>query len=1066
MKQIIFITIFLCYAFFVFGQHPITGRVYSGKDSIPLPGATLYAEPTHVLVRVNEKGQFRISDIGTKNKLVISHMGYVTSVVNLSLNPENHFEIYLKVASNQLNEVVVSTGYQLIPQERVTGSFVQVDNKLLNRSLSMDIVSRLANVVPGLTFNNVGTGFNNQTQISIRGQSTISSRTDPLIVIDNFPYEGDVNNINPNDVENITILKDAAAASIWGSKAGNGVIVITTKKGRYNGAPKVSFNSNITVGTKPNLFYLPLITPATYIDIEKDLFAKGFYASRETSDNKTALSPVIEILIAKRDGKIKAGAADAQIEALKTYDLRNEYEKYIYQNSINQQYAFNLNGGSSNQRYFLSAGYDKNLASLKGNAYDRITLNANNTYNLLKNKLSITTQVYYIESRDQQNNNQGINSSAYNRLYPYARLADESGNPLAVAVDYRSNFTDAATGKGLLNWQYRPLEELRLADNQTKITDYRVNANVGYKLFPELSLGLYYQYGRSINAGRNYQSQEAYYTRDLINTYTADGPDGSLTRPVPMGGILDLAATDIRNHNIRAQVNYDKNWGARHVFTAIAGTELSDRHSLNNSYRLYGYNDENATSQLVNYTSNFTSYVNPSVTYLRIPNRDGLTDLSDRFFSYYANASYTFDNRYTISGSGRMDQSNLFGVNANQKGVPLYSAGISWDISKENFYRFDWLPYLKVRVTYGYNGNVNKSLSAYTTAYYYGNNGYGLPYANIQNPPNPELHWERVKITNFGVDFESRNQIVKGTVEYYNKRGIDLIGTTPYAPQTGISTFTGNTANTSGNGVDITISSKNIDRTFKWSSDFLFTYIQDKVTRYLAKSTNISNYLNAYSNVPTEGKPLYAIYSYAWAGLDPSTGNPQGFLNGNVSTDYAAIIAAATAESLVYHGSARPTFFGAVRNTFRFKALSVSANISYRLGYYVRRESVNFDNVLNGNGGHADYYQRWQQPGDEVITQIPSLPLATNANRNTFFTYSSSLVEKGDHIRFQDVNVSYDLFKNQFRRMPFSHVQLYAYINNLGIIWKASKSDLDPDYQTRYALPPVRTYALGVKVDF
>ncbi|WP_198163533.1 SusC/RagA family TonB-linked outer membrane protein [Pedobacter cryoconitis] len=1047
-----------------FSNIDVRGTVVDSEGS-PLPGATIKVKGTTNSIITNAKGEFYLQNVDDKALLVISYLGYESKEIPAAKELGN---IQLTIATGELDEVnvIVSTGYQTLPKERATGSFVQIDNNLLNRSVSTDIISRLADVVPGLTFNTVGTNFNNQTQISIRGQSTISSRTDPLIVIDNFPYEGDIKNINPNDVESITILKDAAAASIWGSKAGNGVIVITTKRGRFNGVPKVSLNSNFTVGNKPDLYYLPSISPSTYIDIEKELFAKGFYASREASDNKTSLTPVVELLIAKRDGKISESLADAKIESLKDFDVRNDYERYLYRQNVNQQYSLNLNGGSQYQRYFISAGFDKNLAALKGNDFGRITLNANNTFSLLKNQLSITSQIYYTESSSNQNNNQGLNTTAYNKLYPYARLADNSGNPLPIAFDYRESFTDNIGSKGLLNWEYKPLDELEFANNKTKVSDYRINSNISYKIVPELTLGLYYQYGRNISSGRNNQSENTYYARDLINSYTIANVDGSLTRPIPLGGILDVNNMDVTSHNVRAQANYDKNWGMQHVLTAILGTELSDKHILTNSYRFYGYDDEHASSLPVNYTSNFTSFVNPSIAYLKIPNRDGLSDISDRFLSYYANASYTYNNKYTISASGRIDRSNLFGVNTNQKGVPLYSAGLSWDFASEDFYKASWLPYLKLKLTYGYNGNINKNLSAYTTANYFGDNSYRLPYAIIQNPPNSELRWERVQVTNIGIDFGTKNDVLKGTLEYFLKRGIDLIGNTPYAPQTGISTFTGNTANTKGQGIDVNISTKNINRKIKWNTDFLFSYIDDKVTRYLAKSTNIYNYLNSYSNVPTEGRPLFAIYSFRSVGLNASTGDPQGYLNGEASTDYSGIIAAATSENLVYHGPARPTIYGAVRNTFRYKSFSISANISYRFGYYVRRESINFDNILNGNGGHSDYYLRWQKPGDESSTQIPSLPVSTNANRNTFFAYSSTLVEKGDQIRFQDVNISYDLFKDVLPKLPFSHVQLYIYANNLGIIWKAAKSNLDPDFQTRYSLPPVRTYAAGIKIDF
>jgi hypothetical protein len=288
------------------------------------------------------------------------------------------------------------------------------------------------------------------------------------------------------------------------------------------------------------------------------------------------------------------------------------------------------------------------------------------------------------------------------------------------------------------------------------------------------------------------------------------------------------------------------------------------------------------------------------------------------------------------------------------------------------------------------------------------------------------------------------------------------------APQTGVSTFKGNTADTKGNGVDITLNSRNLDGTFKWYTNFLFSYTKDVVTKYLLTSTNTaSDYLTAsYSSIPTVGKPLYGIYSYKWGGLDPQTGGPQGYLNGQLSKDYASIIAAATPQNLIYNGSARPTMFGSLRNTFSYKRFSLSANISYRLGYYVRRASVQYATVLSGLGGHGDYELRWQKPGDEAFTQVPSIPATIDNNRDSFYAFSSVLVEKGDNVRLQDFRISYNLTKADIKRLPFRSVQIYSYAANLGILWKAAKNKLDPDAVDGTTLPVQKTIAFGIKTEF
>lgn len=1047
-------------------QNPVFGKVLDQESSQPLAGATIKINKQHEF-STDRLGHFNFSSVLKEIKITVSYVGYNSFELTALLPIKDSLIVRLKRNSNELKEVVVSTGYQNIPKERATGSFEKINADQLDRRVSTDVISKLEDQIPGLVFNRATSNAGYQTQISIRGQSTILGKADPLIVIDNFPYDGDINNINPNDVESVTILKDAAAASIWGAKAGNGVIVITTKKGRFNQAPKVSFNSSVTVGERPNLFYQSRMSSAEYINEEEALFAKGFYNSAERSANKTPLTPVVELLIEQRDGKISSVDASAQIDAFKNQDVRNDFEKYLYQKSIQQQYNVNVSGGSDKQRYYVSAGYDKNAASLVSNGYNRLTFNANNTYNFIHNHLDVTTGISYIQS-DNINNNPGttgilLSSLNGTALYPYAKLSDGAGNPLPITHDYRTSFLNTAQQNGLLNWQYSPLEEIRLADNHAKQTDYRLNFNLVYKVIPGLSVSALYYYGRTEGKTRNYQSQDTYYTRNLINQFTQTNPDGTLSYMVPLGGILDQSVSTAVSQDFRGQVNYAKNWNSKSDLTAIAGYEIRNTHTISDRHREYGYDDEHATSTRVDYISYFNRYYIPASTQ-QIPYVDSQGDLTDNYISYYANAAYNYDSRYTVSGSARIDESNLFGVKANQKGVPLWSAGIAWNASNESFYHVNWLSLLKLRATYGYNGNVNKSVTAYTTAVYFNgsDNLSGLPYATISNPPNPYLQWERVKVINLGIDFEALNHRLNGSLEYYHKNGIDLIGSAPYQASTGIIQFQGNLADNSGHGIDLALHSRNLDGQFTWSTDFIFSNVTDKVTRYDVKTDALSFLEILY---PLAGRPLYGIYSFKWAGLDPQTGEAQGYLNGQVSKDYTAIINASTPDNIVYNGPARPTIFGSLRNTFSFKGFSISGNISYRLGYYFRRNSVNYQTVLSGQGGSGDFGLRWQNPGDEAFTQIPSLPVSNNGNRNNFYMYSSALVEKADNIRLQDINLSYTLTKEKLHRLPFSAVQIYLYANNLAILWKATKTGLDPDYPLSQ-FPPMKTYAIGLKADF
>ncbi len=1055
--------LFLVGTFAFARQYAVNGSVRSATDQSPLAGVNIVIKGSTLGTTTNAEGNFSII-VNSRDRLVFSFIGY--QQYEIVVNEQSSINITMQEDIATLGEVtIVSTGYQVLSKERANGSFVQLDKELINRRVSTDLLSRLEDVTSGLAFNrNVAT---RKTDISIRGTSTINSNAQPLIVIDNFPYDGDLTTINPNDVESITVLKDAAAASIWGARAANGVIVITTKKGKSNQPLKVSFNSNVTFMNKPDLFTVPRMSSEEFIAVERSLFANGAYTNTENSILNLPLTPAVELMIANRKGQLSSAAMESQLSALAQQDIRNDYTSYLYRTGVNQQYALNLNGGDATNRYYVSAGWDSNKDNIIGNGYDRVTLNFNDSWLTLKERLSINTAFYYSEHTTRANGTDplAIYYNTSNPMYPYAALKDDSGNTLPVTKDYRATFLQQAQQKGVLNWQYNPIDEISQRNNTTKLRDYRINTSLNYKIIEGLHAEVLYQYWRGSTDRRDLRKEDSYFTRDLINRFTSISNTGVITNNIPKGSILDTYNAGSDSHSFRSQLNYTRST-AQHAISALAGYEVKELNTLSNSNRLYGYNNELATTKRVNYTTSFDQLNFPG-NFTLIPFNTSESSLTDRFISYYTNATYSFKNKYSVSASARRDQSNLFGVKGNQRSVPLWSAGLGWIISGENFYKFDLLPFIKLRTTYGYNGNINKNISAYTTAYNAGTDfNTGLNYSLITNPPNPELRWERVRMWNLAVDFESTNHRITGSIEYYNKKATDLIGTSPYAPSAGILTYTSNSASTQGHGIDLSLNSLNIDGAFKWNTSLLLSTIREKVTTYrtIANATTLLFYGSGGSGIvaPREGKPLYSLYAYPTAGLNPVNGNPQFYFEGNTTSDYATLISRSTPESLIYYGSARPTTFGALRNTFSYKNISLSVNISYRLGYYFRKTSVDYDKLLSGYVQHGDYSKRWQQPGDEANTFVPSMPSAVNYNRTTTYTYSEPLVEKGDNIRLQDVNLSYTLDRSVLPKLPFPRIQIYSYVNNIGILWKAASGPIDPDFPQ---LKPSRTVALGLRLD-
>ncbi|MNJ87609.1 TonB-dependent Receptor Plug Domain protein [compost metagenome] len=965
---------------------------------------------------------------------------------------------------------IVSTGYQRIPKERVTGSFAMVDSAQLNRRVSPDIFSRLEGITSGLLFNkNTLNSSNGNLDISIRGRSTIYANDQPLIILDNFPFNGDFNSINPNDVANISVLKDAASASIWGVRAGNGVIVITTKSGKYKQPLKLSFNSNLTVSGKPDVFYNPnYLSSKDFIDVETFLFNNGKYdAALLDQVNFPIVSPVVEILDRQRKGQ-SATVTEQQLNALRGNDIRNEELKYFYRSPVSQQYYLNMSKGTDRSHHYLSAGYDRSLSSLINNENNRITVNTQHTVKLLKN-LELTAGLYYVRTTGKMDST--ILVTSYQNFTPYYRFKDANGKATVYNGLYSAGFNTQAMAKGFLDWSYVPLDELGLSQTNAFGNDLRLNGALKYTLFPGLKAEVKYLYQHIRNSSELIGGVESYLTRNSINQYAILQAGQVSGYNIPLGAIQYETVRKAVAKNFRAQLNYEKDW-KKHSIYAIAGYELSEFDTQGSKYINYGYDKRTGSSVPIDSTTVFK--LNPSGEG-KISTGSDLFGKLDRIRSAYANVVYAYDQKYVVSASARMDGSNYFGVKTNQKSLPLGSAGALWHLDRESFYQMNWLPVLKLRVSYGFNGNLDKSNTGITT---FSNNignaiSTNLPIAAIVNIGNPELRWEKIGIANFGLDFGFKDNIISGKVDYFFKRGTDMLGDKAFPASTGIKVLRGNFSEMKARGLDISFTSRNLNGIVKWQTNALFSTVHDWVTLYDVINTNGASYFNDMAK-PLLGKPVYGIYSYRSAGLDPLNGDPRGYLNDQVSKDYNKIFTETSLDELEYNGAARPTVFGGLNNTISFRKFTFAFSISYKLGYYFRKPSVNYYSMYHlgaVQGLNNDFERRWQKTGDELLTSVPSQANYTEGSfRDKFYVNSSATVAKGDHVRLQDISLSFDLDSSNWKNIPVKQMQLYLYANNMGIIWKANNFGLDPDLVPgigdRLTSPVPMSFSLGIKASF
>ncbi|MCW2259601.1 MULTISPECIES: SusC/RagA family TonB-linked outer membrane protein [Sphingobacterium] len=1050
-------------------KYELAGRVISSIDGTPMQGVSIRVDDENLQIRTSRNGTFELLVTNRKGNVKFSYVGFETQEINYTIGVS--LLVRMIPGENKIDEVeVVSTGYQKIPKERATGSFEFVDNKLFNRKVSTDFVSRLEDIVPGITASKVYNNRGGYLNINVRGMSTMNSERWPLVVVDGVPYEsyyqvagmGAFNNLNPNDIESVTVLKDAAASSIWGAQSGNGVIVVTTKKGKFNQSMQLSFNANVSIKAKPDLYYYPQMKTSDYIDMQQYLFDKGKFNGQFNTWYYNP-EPVVRLMQDRKIGAISESVINEAIGKLKAIDARDDFLKYIYRNAVNQQYNLQLQTGSEKANTLFSAGYDKNLNDVVTSSYNRLNLKSNTQLRPVKNML-VDIGGLYTESRN-VNSNIPVNYNGLGRglsNYPYMKLVDQNGDPAVVEATAISNiYRDTVAGGRLLDWTYRPLSELYDTKWTQNVRELFTNFNVNYAFDFGLKLNMQYAYQRSMNSSELWKGIGSFSQRDALNA-VASYDANSVTWNLPLGDDLNIIDWNTYSHQSRATAEYHKKWQDQNELSFFGGMEVRKIHKTLTAAQYQGFDPETGAFKPAPYGV-AVPYFNGAFGSFYMRDNNQYQVLRNNFVSYFTNASYTYASKYVLSGSFRKDASNLFGVKSNDRGQPFWSVGGAWVLSRESFLKEnDLFNLLKLRTTYGYNGNVNNSVSAYPIMSIESESHFinGQKYGMILTPPNPKLRWERVSIMNLGLDFALRDNWLGGSVEYYEKNAKDLIAPDQIDPSTGFTSMMVNSANLKTKGWDISINALPfVSKNWTWNSNLVFSYVRTKVLKAFVQNEIGQDYISTgLANVmtPIEGRDLFSLLTYKWAGLDPETGAPRAYLNGEISKDYSAITNM-NVKDLEYQGSAIPLYTGSFRNSVRYKTVELSWNISYQLGHKFLRNSYNNHLLVNSSIGHKDYALRWQKPGDELMTDVPAVTYPANSIASNVFLGSSALLESGSQIKLRDIQLTVNLpFASSFK---LKNCKIYGYVQNVGTIWRANKWGIDSEYG--FNIPDPMMSALG-----
>ncbi len=1057
----------------------ISGYVIDSEGS-PIVGVNIWNKNAHLGSITNSDGAFRIN-AAVSDSLSFSFIGFETK--QILVDQREQYPILLEEEISNLDEImVVSSGYQELPKDRATGSYKTISPKEIEEVPTINVLERLQGKVAGVDFD-----VKNNT-ITIRGTNSYS-KTTPLIVIDGFPmpqedfkftqsktFQGaaELSYLNPDDIESISILKDAAAASIWGSRAANGVIVITTKKGKKGAEPSVNFSATLSVSDKPYLDKLKQMNSAEYVDFEKELVDLGYLYDQSSNWQSKNPSEAQESIYSYLRGESSESDMNASLAALASRSNTSQIKKYLLRKAVSQQYNLSVSDGTENGNYFISGNYNKDLPVMEANEGESYNFTFNNNTNLFNNKVHLSTGINYLGTKYTVNNsvNEALSTVSDFGLRPYDMIVDEDGNSIDKYVKFRPDVINSFEDKGYLDWTYNYLDELNNSNVITNSQAVRLNAALSVDVAKWLKAsvsGMYYKYTSKQDA---INKQDSYFVRNMINEATYyNSSTGDLTYGIPLGGYYTIDYAENENYNLRGQLSFDKSFNEIHKINAVAVAEI--RQEKRNSYdkTYYGYDFDTNSGTSINPTEYYTTVYGWQTYIGSLGNT--VSKYRNRYLSYVGTATYSLYSKYFLSGSIRFDDYSLLGASRRDRAMPLYSLGFRWKLMEEPFINLPhFVSHLDLRTTYGIGGTTptgglghnNAIISLYDDYY------TDLPSASISSPADSNLKWETTKTFNIGLDFGFLNERINGSVEYYNKKSYDILTYMPFNATYGWTSLTYNAGKLKGHGFDFDLSAKIIDNNIKWLSDINIAYTTNEVTSSYYEPSSISDYLN--SGTLKEGHALGSLYAYRWAGLDDKGRSQIYDENGEIIGDDVYLMNL-DPKILKSMGTTVAPYFGGWTNSFEYKNFALSVQMSYYFGHvFIKPQLSNYPSYAGtyygAVGKNKEIASRWRVEGDEKHTDIPGLP---NITYNSLSRYNASDINvlPGDHVRLNQISLSYNVPKKFTEKISMKGASVTFVARNLGIIWRKNKEGYDPQYLSTSSystLTPSRNYMVRLSANF
>jgi len=1063
-------------------QMTVAGHVVD-EDGEPLIGVAIREKNGEEATVSRIDGEFQITVNGTAPQLEFSYIGMKTQVVAIRKN-ETGLTVRMEPDHQQVSEVVV-TGYQRMSRRESAAAISQVKMKDVFTPSAMNLDQMLQGKIPGMAVMIQSGEPSSTPTIRIRGNSTINGNKAPVWVVDGVimsdivPFTAsdlnspdaaylignNISGVSPQDIETITVLKDASATAIYGVKAANGVIVVTTKKGKAS-APNITYDFNLNTSTKPSYSHLQLMNSQERVQLSKDIFDARLQYPRV---------PTLESYEGALQKLFNKDITQAEFEReVRYYELMNtDWFDILFRNATTQNHNISLNGGSERVRYYASMSYNDSPGIAKGSESNRFTalnkvfVKINKIFDA-ELKLEISNQKntgFYTVTPFTEAFNTSRAIPAYGRdgeLYYYSRGNVSNNLNYNVLNELNTTGMESTSRRmgGVFNLNARLLEGL----TYTLTTSYYWNSNKNYQWATDHSFYVTMKRGYPYGA---YEHGDSQYN----------------SSPLAQGGIYVLANTFNDSYTVRNTLNYINVFAKKHEVNFFAGVEIRADKYNGNGQEYYGWEDQYGQNISPIYTTGYLGKLQ------RGELRPKLTDQLTQIGSYFGSASYTFDNRYVINGNIRSDGANKFGSNPKYRWLPTWSVAGKWYVSNEKWFRkMKFIDNFAIRASYGIQGNIHDDSTPYLIVQMSDYDDItGLRKGFINRLPNPDLRWEKTKSYNIGVDasfFEGR---LTFTFDKYGKRTEDLITNMTVSPTTGRSYLSMNAGKAINDGYEGAISVDAIrSKTIDWNLSFNFSHNTNEIRyAYEAKLTDKEMFENMVAgNVATLGQPLGTIYSFKFAGLSAENGYPLFYTTDGRKVhegDYEAM-------ELVPSGSIYPDLTGGFDTRITYKKnLSLSVGFSYQVGGVKRLPSLYddlnyaFDPTRNVP---SFFNNRWRQPGDEAVTNIPALYDRTIANHfpdelvghyddnvaNSvtmvrMYDKSDIRVAKSDFLRLRNITLSYRLPHEWLRPLHIREMTLRLQGSNLFTLKSSKWEGLDPE--TAYAnMPLMPSYNLGINIMF